>query len=92
MIITRKKHNSNPGQHENSVLRNIKLDRVEKLGDDLVYKLADVADTGLNYAADANPVVDKATSKLRKRVNGFTTPIKKLISLKRKKKKINDYT
>ena len=85
MIIARKKHDSNPGQHEDSVLRNINLDRVEKLGDDLVYKLADVADTGLNYAADSNPVVEKATSKLRKRVSGFTTPIKKLITLKRKK-------
>ena len=85
MILTRKKHDSNPGQHEDSVLRNINLDRVEKLGDDLVYKLADVADTGLNYAADSNPVVEKATSKLRKRVSGFTTPIKKLITLKRKK-------
>lgn len=88
MIITRSKCYSDPGPKKKSLWQRIKLGRrVEELGNDLVYKAADVADTGLNYVADSNPIVDKATSKLRKRVSGFTTPIKKLISLKRKNNK-----
>jgi len=87
MILTRKKKKDFPGYQKESTQQNIDLDRVGKLRDDLIYTIADVADTGLDYAADSNPIVEKATSKLRKRISGYTVPIKKLIALKRKKEK-----
>lgn len=87
MIITRNKFYSDSGYLGDSLRQNVNLSRVEEIGDDLVYRIADVADAGLDYAANSNPIVDKATSKVRKRISGFTKPIKKLITLKRKRNK-----
>lgn len=52
--------------------------------DDGVYRVADRLDKAVDYAENSHPVVNKASRRWRNRITGYTKPIKKMLTRKKK--------
>ena len=52
--------------------------------DDGVYQIADILDKTADYAENSHPIVNKASRKWRDRITGYTKPIKKMLTRKKK--------
>lgn len=53
--------------------------------DDGIVRVADSLDSAVESIEGIHPVVDKASSKWRNRIKGYTKPIKKILGKKKKK-------
>lgn len=51
-----------------------------------VYAIADTLDKTADYVSEVNPVVGKASKRLRDRITGYTKPLKKLLKRRKKEK------
>jgi hypothetical protein len=49
-----------------------------------VYRVADILDKTADYAENSHPIVNKASKKWRNRITGYTKPIKKMLTRKKK--------
>ena len=53
---------------------------------DGAYALADTLERTADYVSEVNPVVGKASKRLRDRITGYTRPLKKLIKRQKQEK------